>query len=99
MILEAVQWISAFFAIVGSLGVLRFNEPYLRVHANTICTVGGTMLLLLTLAVQTGSPKYVLLVLFLAVSSPTASHIIANAAYVSGIKPRDSLALLGEKDV
>ncbi len=99
MISEGLQLISAFFAIVGALGVLRFNEVYLRVHANTVCTVGGTMLMLLALALKTGSPKYLLLIVFIAVSSPTASHIIANAAYASGIRPRDFLKASGGKDV
>lgn len=99
MIVQALWWVSAFFAIVGAIGIVRFNEVYLRVHANTVCTVGGTMLLLVSLAIQTGSPKYLLLVIFLAITSSAASHIIANAAYESGVKPTDTFKVHGGKDV
>lgn len=99
MIVEALWWVSGFFALVGAIGIVRFNEVYLRVHANTVCTVGGTMLLLVSLAIRTGSPKYLLLGLFLAITSAAASHIIANAAYESGIKPTDTFRVHGEKRV
>jgi len=99
VIVEALWAVSGFFALVGAVGIVRFKEVYLRLHANTVCTVGGTMLLLASLALQTGSPKYLLLILFLAITSPTASHIIASAAYESGIKPTDAFRLHGGKDV
>ena len=92
MILEIFQAISCFFALVGALGLLRLPGVYTRVHASTVSTVGGVVLFLATLAFQSTSPhasaKFVLLIFFILLTSPTASHIIANSAYHSRIHPR-----------
>jgi multicomponent Na+:H+ antiporter subunit G len=95
---EALQWIGATLAlagalltVVGSLGVLRFPDFYTRMHAASITDTGAATLLLLGLVLMAGwsliALKLVLVWGFLMLTSPTASHALANAAYSSGLWP------------
>lgn len=78
-------------AIIGSLGVLRFPDLYTRLHAASITDTGAATLMLLGLALMAGlsqeALKLVIAWAFVMLTSPTASHALANAAWSSGHKP------------
>jgi len=83
-----IEWIllvPAAFGIVGAIGILRLPNVYTRIFASTLCVIGCTSLLTLILAVKNFysilSMKYFFLLFLLLLTSPTASHAIANAAY------------------
>ncbi len=82
--------IGAFFFLVGTLGLLRLPDFYSRTHAATKCDTLGAGTMLLALAVAHGpdavSLKIILLAVFVFISSPTAGHALARAAYRSGLK-------------
>ena len=95
---EAVAWLGAaltlagaFLTVVGSLGVLRFPDFYTRMHAASITDTGAATLMLLGMVLMAGTPltalKLVMVWGFLMLTSPTASHALANAAYSSGLWP------------
>lgn len=81
----------AAFTLIGSLGVIRLPDFYSRLHAAGIVDTLGAGLLLLSMIVHAGftlvSVKLLLIGLFLFFTSPTATHAIANAAYVAGLRP------------
>lgn len=83
-----------FFLLVGAFGLLRFPEFYTRLHATGVTDTGGAELILLGLMIQTGwsltTLKLALIALFLFLTSPTATHAIANAAHVAGLRPLQS---------
>jgi multicomponent Na+:H+ antiporter subunit G len=83
-----------FFLLVGAIGLLRFPEFFTRLHATGVTDTGGAELILLGLMLQTGwsfeTIKLALIALFLFLTSPTATHAIANAAYVAGLRPMKS---------
>lgn len=85
----------AILSVVGSLGVLRFGDLYTRLHAASITDTGGATLMLLGLALTAGlsqeAMKLVIAWAFVMLTSPTASHALANAAWSSGHKPKQSL--------
>ncbi len=91
-------------AVVGSLGVLRFPDLYTRLHAASITDTGAATLMLLGLALMAGlsqeTLKLVIAWAFVMLTSPTASHALANAAWSSGHKPRFGAfsILTGPKD-
>jgi len=93
MILDLLFAVSMVFTFVGALGLLRMPDIYNRLHASTMICVGGTMLAVSILAVKTFmidwrvSVKMLLLIFLLLCTSPTGAHMIANAAYATGIKP------------
>ena len=80
-----------FFMVFGVLGVLRFPDIYTRLQASTKCGVTGVISIFIGLVVQQGfnafSMRILLIALFVLVTTPVASHIIAQAAYESGAEP------------
>ncbi len=82
-------FIGLLFDFLGCIGILRFPDVYLRLMAATKSVTLGTGLILLS-AVIVGSPpviaKIVLILLFIAVTSPTAAHALARASTMSDIK-------------
>ena len=92
---DIVSWafiaVGGFFLVVGGLGLVRLPDFYTRLHAAGITDTMGAGLLLLGMMVQAGwtlvTVKLFLIGLFLFFTSPTATHAIANAALVAGLKP------------
>lgn len=82
--------IGAAFGLIGGIGILRMPDVYNRIHAETICVVGGTIVILIGIAVMKGASVYTLKALiiaaFLFVTNPVGSHAIARAAHKSGVE-------------
>ncbi len=82
-----------FFLFVGTLGLLRLPDVYCRLHATTKCDTLGAGLVLLSLALQSSfaaAIKLGLIIVFILITNPVAAHIIARAAYVTGLSRPDS---------
>ena len=81
-----------FFVLAGTLGVLRLPDFYTRLHAAGMTDTLGAELVLLGLIIQSGftqmSLKLLLVAFFLLITSPTATHAVAHAAYQTGLKPK-----------
>jgi len=93
--IDILSWIclglGGLLGIIGGIGMHRFPDFYTRLHAagttDTLCAA----LFLLGLGLQAGltlaSFKLFLIFVFIFFTSPTASHSLANAAMLGGIKP------------
>lgn len=81
-----------FFVLAGTLGVLRLPDFYTRLHAAGMTDTLGAELILLSLIFQSGfsqmTLKLLLVAFLLLVTSPTATHAVAHAAYKAGLKPK-----------
>lgn len=81
--------IGIFFFIVGTVGILRLPDFYCRTHAATKCDTLGAGSILLAVAVYErfsfNAFKALLLVALVLLTSPTAGHAIARAAYRRGL--------------
>lgn len=85
--------IGAISDLIGALGMLRFPNFYVRLHAATIGAIGGAVYPLIGVALMApslsslGSYKWYLLgaslvtALFIAIAAPTGSHALARAAH------------------
>ena len=103
MILEVLSWLclvsGGLLGIVGGIGLHRFPDFYTRLHAAGVTDTLCAALFLLGLAFQAGltlaSFKLFFIFAFIYLTSPTASHSLAHAAMLGGLKPilsnRDSL--------
>ena len=84
----------AFLCAVGGLGVLRLPDFYSRQHAAGITDTLGAAFVLIGLMLQSGftlnAAKLVMILVFLLLTSPVATHAIAQAARQSGLKPKVS---------
>jgi len=90
-ILTAILMLSGvFFFLAGSIALIRLPDVYSRLHATTKLDTLGLGLILAGLIVYDGltlaSVKLIFIVFFIFLTSPTAAHAIARAAYKSGVK-------------
>ncbi|SIS36741.1 monovalent cation/H(+) antiporter subunit G [Salimicrobium flavidum] len=80
-----------FFVLSGSIGVVRFKNVYLRLHAATKSStlgVAGLMLgAFLFMINEHGivSGKLLLGIIFVLITAPVSAHMIGRAAYKSGV--------------
>ncbi len=81
-----------FFVFVGAIGILRLPDFYTRIHAAGVTDTLGAELILIGLMITSGlsidTLKLALIALFLFLTSPTATHAVANAAFTSGLEPQ-----------
>ncbi len=82
----------AFFCLVGGIGLVRMPDFFTRVHAASVTETLGAGLVLLGLILKAGLTLVAAKLAFIGVliyfASPTASHALAKAALIAGIKPR-----------
>ncbi len=80
-----------FFLFVSAMGVIRMPDFYTRCHVTGKSETFGTMLILLGLAVWQGfninSLKLMLILIFVFLANPTATHVMVQGAYRCGLKP------------
>ncbi len=78
--------LGAFFVLTGALGILRFPNFFTRLHPAGVTDSLGIPLLLGGLMLHAGltlaSGKLLILLLFLLLTSPTACHALAKAAWL-----------------
>ena len=83
--------LGALLSVIGAVGVLRFPDVYTRIHAAAITDTGGATLLLLGLGLISGAHaetlKLAIAWLLLMLTSPTAAHALASAAFSAGHAP------------
>jgi len=95
IIVDIVSWLfilaGALLGIAGGIGIHRFHDFYSRLHAVGITDTLCAAMFLIGLMLQTGlsiaSLKLLLIFIFLVFSSPTATHALANAALLGGLRP------------
>ena len=91
MIGEALLIIAGIFAALGAVGLFRFPDFYTRSHAATMISVGGVLLALAVLMLSSAFNAYffkiLIIIIMMLLTGPTATHAIANRAYMLGIKP------------
>lgn len=95
MIAEVLSWVclslGGLLGIIGGVGLHRFPDFYTRLHAASTTDTLCAALFLLGLGFQAGlslaSLKLFLIFAFIFLTSPTASHSLANAAILGGLKP------------
>lgn len=75
------------FLFLAALGLLRMPDSYTRIQAGTKASTLGTMLTFVGLAfiVPSWIGKLVILILFIVITNPVSSHVLARAAHYIGI--------------
>lgn len=98
LLADLLSWVlllaGGFFVVVGSVGLIRLPEFFSRIHAASITDTLGAGLLVAGMALQSpswlGAVKLVLILVFLEVTGPAATHALAKAALHGGIRPRSA---------
>ena len=77
--------------IVGLLGVYRMPDFFTRLHAASVIDTLGTILILFGLILYAGlnivSIKLLLILIFILITTPTATHALAKSALHGKLKP------------
>jgi len=105
LLLDIASWLclisGAFFVLTGSIGLLRFPDFYTRLHAASLPDTLGTLLILGGLVLQAGwsqtTLKLILIVAFMFLTGPTATHALAKAARHANVKPKLTTPQSGEE--
>lgn len=93
MLIEALAGLllaaGAFFIVAAAVGILRLPDFFTRLHAIGKCETAGLAFSLLGLAVLARdgevAVKLILVLLFVGLANPTATHALARAARRSGV--------------
>ncbi|WP_297813418.1 Na+/H+ antiporter subunit G [uncultured Methylophaga sp.] len=86
IVLSVLIVIGAFFTLVGSLGLFKLRDFYMRLHGPTKASTLGVGAILVASALhfsfKTGdlSLHEVLVTLFLFITAPVSAHLMAKAA-------------------
>lgn len=89
--------LGAFFAFVGSLGLVRLDDFFMRLHAPTKATTLGVGGLLIASAIffstrgEGVSLHELLVTIFLFITAPISGHLLARAALHLRLRSKASL--------
>ncbi|MEL6746468.1 MAG: monovalent cation/H(+) antiporter subunit G [Pseudomonadota bacterium] len=94
--LDIASWLligfGGFFCVVSGIGLVRMPDLYTRLHAASLVDSLGSLLILAGLLLQATdwivAVKLVLLYALIFFTTPVASHALAQAAIVAGLKPK-----------
>lgn len=84
----AFKFIGVAFLVLAAFGLLRFSDPFQRMHAATKAGTLGAGFVVAGAIVAIGTWGAILIglgtILFLLLTVPVAGHLLGRAAYVSG---------------
>jgi multicomponent Na+:H+ antiporter subunit G len=94
-ILDIASWIlltlGGISVLIGGIGALRLPDLFTRMHAASVTDSIGAILILVGIMLQAGlslaTIKLVAILVFLLLTSPTASNALAAAAMLAGNSP------------
>ena len=83
--------IGGLFFLLGGLGILRMPDVFNRIQAGTKATTLGAFSLLIGVGVANPEwlLKIILIIVFIALSNPIGSSVLAKAAYKSEPLPEN----------
>ena len=93
--------ISLFFAVAGTVGLLRMPDIFTRMQSSTnIGTlgvlgviIGGTMYAIWQYSDYTMAVKIIILGLFYMITTPISGHALTKAAYRHGYRPKEDFVV------
>ncbi len=94
-VLDVLSWVlltlGGISVLIGGIGALRMPDLFTRMHAASVTDSLGAILVLTGIMLQAGlslaTIKLAAILLFLLLTSPTASNALASAAMLAGNKP------------
>jgi multicomponent Na+:H+ antiporter subunit G len=89
ILVAALLWIAGIFTLVASIGVLRFHDVFMRMHAATKAGTVGVISSLLAVALYFDDPairvRAVLIALFLCITAPIVGHVLSRASLIARV--------------
>jgi len=96
LLLDVLSWgllsLGGVFVFIGGLGAVRMPDLYTRMHAASLTDTIGSILIIVGVMLQAGASlatlKLIMILIFLLLTSPTATNALASAALISGNLPK-----------
>ncbi len=96
LLLDVFSWVllslGGVFVFIGGLGAVRMPDLYTRMHAASLTDTIGSILIIVGVMLQAGASlatlKLLMILIFLLLTSPTATNALASAALISGTLPK-----------
>lgn len=89
LLVAAMLLFGALLAAIAGLGLLRLPDVLIRMHSSTKAGTLGVGLILAATALHYGEPgpsfRALATIVFLLITAPVAAHMIARAAYRTGV--------------
>lgn len=93
------QWLGIIIMIIGVVliaigiyGLFKFNDFYIRISIASLIDTAGFLAVVIGLIIYSGftffSLKIVIIIFFMMLLNPLASHMIVKGAYKSGYRPK-----------
>ena len=94
-LLDAASWAllvaGSAFCVIGAIGLIRMPDIFTRMHAASVTDTLGAGLILIGLMLQAGftlvAAKLLILTILIFFTTPTATHALARAAFLRGVRP------------
>ena len=94
-LLDILSWLlligGSFFVVTGGIGLVRMPDFFTRLHPSGLVDTMGATLIVAGLVLQADdwqvAVKLILVLVFLYLTGPTATHAVAHAALDGGLKP------------
>lgn len=104
LLLDIASWallsMGGVFILIGGVGVLRMPNLYTRIHAASLTDTMGAVLVIAGIMLQAGlslaTVKLAAILLFLLLTSPTASNALASAALLAAQRPNGGATVYKE---
>ena len=95
LLADVLGWLclaaGSLFVLAGGVGMLRLPDFFTRLHAAGVTDTLGAALILAGLATQVApglvTVKLALIMVFIVLTSPTATHALAKASLHGGLRP------------
>lgn len=96
VLVDVLSWVSLVLGgalvVIGGVGMWRLQDIFARLHAASLIDSLGIGFLAFGMALQAGltlvTLKLVFIVLLVGLTSPVATHALAQAALHAGIRPK-----------
>jgi multicomponent Na+:H+ antiporter subunit G len=93
VVVTVIASVGILLMVVAGIGLLRMPDLLTRMHASSKAGTLGAALVLLAVGAHFGNAaiwvRVVVVIVFLLLTAPIASHVIARAAYRSGVPLSD----------
>ncbi len=96
VIVDILSWIflvaGGAFCVIGMIGLIRMPDLFARLHGASVTDTLGAGFIIAGLVLQAGltlvSAKLIIIMGLILLTSPVATHALAQAALHAGIRPK-----------
>jgi len=96
LVVDIVSWIflvaGGVFCVIGMIGIIRLPDMFARLHGASVTDTLGAGFIIIGLILQAGftlvAAKLIIIMGLILLTSPVATHALAQAALHAGIRPR-----------